>query len=268
MSSGRTPSLAFGSDPAGGLPCRAVLWLTSTVTDWGSLTHAYGSADDVPDLLAAAAADADDRAVWDDLWSRLCHQGTVYDASFAALPALTSLTVQRRPAGYVEPLHLAATVVASDDDPEIVDAVRRKYAGELAILRDHAEANLALATGSADFIYGLQALMAFEGTSPWNRELEALSDEELTVDCPSCSESLTICFESLPATITAPDDGSPATAVAPAIPGELRGSTARLHALALRHGRVAVSEAMLSLFGTARCPGCDVGFDLPTALSG
>ena len=57
------------------------------MTDWAELQHAYGSAEDVPALLAAAAETSDETGkVWDDLWSRLCHQGTVYSASRAALP--------------------------------------------------------------------------------------------------------------------------------------------------------------------------------------
>lgn len=58
--------------------------------EWGRLTHAYGSAGDVPALLAALSELADPVGStvdpWDGLWSRLCHQGDVYDASYAAVP--------------------------------------------------------------------------------------------------------------------------------------------------------------------------------------
>jgi hypothetical protein len=49
----------------------------------------------VPALLAQAEiSDADKASVWDDLWRRLCHEGTVYTASYAALPALAAIVVR------------------------------------------------------------------------------------------------------------------------------------------------------------------------------
>ncbi len=86
--------------------------------DWSSLQDAYGEASDVPALLARATEHPDDRRAWDDLWACLCHQGTVYSASYAALAALTDMAAQRTPAGYVESLGLAAAILASTDGPE------------------------------------------------------------------------------------------------------------------------------------------------------
>jgi len=56
---------------------------------WVELDHAYGSAANVPKLLAALAylPDAVGQAEpWYSLWSSLAHQGDVYPASFAAVP--------------------------------------------------------------------------------------------------------------------------------------------------------------------------------------
>ena len=47
----------------------------------------------------------------------LCRQGTVYSASYVALPALAAMEAQHPPAGYVASLHLATAVVASNDGP-------------------------------------------------------------------------------------------------------------------------------------------------------
>ena len=49
------------------------------MTDWALLTDAYGPADEIPALLADASTD--DSSAWDELWGRLCHQGTVSTAS-------------------------------------------------------------------------------------------------------------------------------------------------------------------------------------------
>jgi len=59
---------------------------------WGQLRHAYGAATDVPALLHAAGGPTSGRdRAWAQLWDRLCHHGSVYSASAAAVPELTRL---------------------------------------------------------------------------------------------------------------------------------------------------------------------------------
>jgi hypothetical protein len=61
--------------------------------DWGSLTHAYGEATDVPPLLRSLLSSDPkerDRAVY-DLFGNIWHQGTVYPATAAAVPFLYEL---------------------------------------------------------------------------------------------------------------------------------------------------------------------------------
>jgi hypothetical protein len=61
--------------------------------DWGRLTHAFGSASDVLTLIRAlATADsANCEGVIDALWSRICHQRTIYEATGPAVPFLLEL---------------------------------------------------------------------------------------------------------------------------------------------------------------------------------
>ncbi|MFF3688327.1 hypothetical protein [Streptomyces sp. NPDC002187] len=63
--------------------------------DWAGLEHAYGPADDVPDLLRAAqSADEDEQErAFEDLFSSLCHQGSIYSATAAAVPFLAQLAL-------------------------------------------------------------------------------------------------------------------------------------------------------------------------------
>ncbi|HET6212908.1 MAG TPA: hypothetical protein VFE14_08560 [Micromonosporaceae bacterium] len=61
--------------------------------DWSGLTHAYGPATDIPDLIRALAAtdvEPADHAL-DEIISRLFHQGTVYPATVPAVPFLVEL---------------------------------------------------------------------------------------------------------------------------------------------------------------------------------
>lgn len=60
---------------------------------WKTLNHAYGSAEDVPDLIRALVNESDD--IRDNtlytLYSNLWHQGTVYQATAYAVPFLIEL---------------------------------------------------------------------------------------------------------------------------------------------------------------------------------
>jgi len=63
---------------------------------WATLSHAYGPAADVPELLhqlagATAPKRGYDSEPWFTLWSSLCHQGDAYDASYAAVPHIVEI---------------------------------------------------------------------------------------------------------------------------------------------------------------------------------
>ena len=56
---------------------------------WHELSHAYGTAVDMPRALAALKSlpeSAGNAEPWFGIWSALAHQGDVYDASYAAVP--------------------------------------------------------------------------------------------------------------------------------------------------------------------------------------
>jgi HEAT repeat protein len=65
------------------------------VIDWGALNHAYGPADDVPELLADIAAGTEPAAgeAVSELFTLLYHQGGTYSATDAAIPALVDLAL-------------------------------------------------------------------------------------------------------------------------------------------------------------------------------
>lgn len=63
--------------------------------DWHHLSHAYGPADDVPDLLRSLAS-PDEQVRKDaiyELFGNIWHQGTVYEATIHAVPFLIELLV-------------------------------------------------------------------------------------------------------------------------------------------------------------------------------
>jgi hypothetical protein len=88
------------------------------VVDWSAYDDAYGPADDMADLLARADASGGEPE-WDEVSARLCHQGTVYTASYAAVPVLGEFAARTQSSGSGAPtnptraLQLAAAIVSS-----------------------------------------------------------------------------------------------------------------------------------------------------------
>lgn len=108
--------------------------------DWSNLRHAYGTASDVPRLLAALASDdeSDRDGGFYDFFGSLCHQGTVYPASLAAIPALLALLAEP---SYPDRERMLEALVALangyGDDVEMADVRRALAQGSTVFLRDN-----------------------------------------------------------------------------------------------------------------------------------
>jgi hypothetical protein len=163
------------------------------MTDWARLTHAYGTAEDVPGLLGQLGPDPQTQA-WGELRSRICHQGTVYSASYAALPALTRKAREWPASSRTGPLVLAGAIIASTDRPPGQPDPHVAWPAQLAelaalteeALTEEALRDPGLADDSVTYVYLLQTLLAFEGAGAWGRELAGLNDEEYLLPCPRC----------------------------------------------------------------------------------
>jgi hypothetical protein len=85
---------------------------------WAAIQHAYGPAGDTPalvrELLFQPNRPLNDR-VWNELWSSLCHQGTTYEASFAAMPYLAMIAERARPESSLGAIHLMVAIAVSTD---------------------------------------------------------------------------------------------------------------------------------------------------------
>ena len=77
---------------------KGMLMIDLDSSAWKTLTHAYGTADDVPALLRALEKLPNAQDVnaepYHTLWSSLCHQGNSYDASYAASPHILEICAQ------------------------------------------------------------------------------------------------------------------------------------------------------------------------------
>ena len=64
---------------------------------WSELSHAYGNASDIPNLLRRLEnmpSSEGEKEPWFSIWSALAHQGDVYPATFAAVPHVVYILSQ------------------------------------------------------------------------------------------------------------------------------------------------------------------------------
>ncbi|MCM2387985.1 PBS lyase [Streptomyces albipurpureus] len=106
--------------------------------DWAALEHAYGPADDVPDLLHGLASDDPDEreAALDGMYGAVHHQGDVYDSTLACIPFLLELVsdpaVQDR-GGIVELLTSIGGIDLDGDDELDPNDAEFEYAANYAM---------------------------------------------------------------------------------------------------------------------------------------
>jgi hypothetical protein len=241
--------------------------------DWSRLNHAYGSAEDIPALLTRAASGPGDRA-WSELWSRLCHQGGVCSASYAALPDLAAIA-RAWPAGQRgESLVLAAAIAASRDTPHDVPDTPLVDPAVIAELADLTEEELQAHEPESDqesFACLLQAALGLAGTEPWGTELELISNEECEVGCPECLTGNFIVlgehgFFSTLDDMYMTNTDSTRVPLLPTAPAELREPAASLHARALAKGYTDLASKLTYLFGRACCADCGTTFRVDEAI--
>ncbi|MER7584481.1 hypothetical protein [Kitasatospora sp. NPDC097691] len=238
------------------------------MTDWSRLNHAYGAAGDIPALLDRIAAEPS-AELWSDLWSALCHQGTVYSASFAALPWLAETATGGNREQAVNALVLAGAIVAGAGQSHKAGDVRSAHAPQISALLTAVGTYRRTASDRADYIHLMEATLAFEGVVGWSEELAwGLGSEEYTVSCPDCEAGLYVVFGERGFFSSSEDhalaDGGVETietrALRPSPPADLDGIGRRLHDLALAEGRPEVAHALTYVFGRATCPDCECDF--------
>ncbi|MFJ1840808.1 MULTISPECIES: hypothetical protein [unclassified Streptomyces] len=237
------------------------------MTDWSQLSHAYGSAEDMPTLLGRIAREPEPE-LWSDLWSALCHQGSVYSASFAALPWLADVAGSDDREQAVNALTLAGAIMAGAEQQHGAGDVRTHHAVEVESLLAAAKQHLRMTSDRIDYIHLLEAMLGFEGVVGWSEDLaQGLGNEEYEVDCPGCEAGLFIVlgergFFSTSEDYALSDDDVEGRPLLPANPADLDGIGRRLHDIAISDGQHEVAHALTHVFGHATCPDCETGFSV------
>jgi hypothetical protein len=243
---------------------------------WSELGHAYGDAADLPDLLRRLSAG--DGSVMNDLFGSVCHQGSVYSASYAVLPHLvTAARAADDTELRAEILILAGSIRASSDDRSGAQPAPDIHASYERALPDALE--LAVATLRAPMdaftaVHLLQAAAALKGYMTLGRVLDGFLDEEFSPVCPGCGRDLYVRPDGVGLTVAAEDPVSvPDTKRVQVAPGPIPGSmlAPAFEWLMQVGGSSALSkigESLPFLFGSAVCPACDHTFSLIDELGG
>lgn len=245
--------------------------------DWSRLRHAYGSASDLPRLFDEIGDSELADVAWEELWASLYHQGSVYEASFAALPALTEIATGRKPGARRQALSLAGRIVVEEQrlhEPGYVQARYPAAINELHQLTQNQTMARPFEGDEDDFLYWLEHLLAFEGVPVWRRRLRR---EEHPVVCPSCALSLEIDLSHKPPGTRLRDpnagfrvvgrEGPILTGIRPAAPADLPPLASRLHGAAVGAEQSAVAEHLTHLFGCTTCPDCASDFSVPDQVA-
>jgi hypothetical protein len=233
--------------------------------NWKELKHAYGSAEDIPEIISALTPDPRSSA-WDDLWSRVCHQGTTYSASPAVLPFLLSLASNWNAANRAMPLALAGSIVSAPQT--ILDGCERTVEALRTLALDTVQNG---ELSREDRIYVMQSVLAFQGEHLWGRVLDHLSDGEFSASCPACRTDLYLVIGKHGVFVTSGDwvrDPRVAkTEIKPLEADRLLGVGNWLYTVSVQSNDLELSHWIRYLFGTSKCPNCDEPFNLPDAIA-
>ncbi|MFD8309091.1 hypothetical protein ACFV29_43295 [Streptomyces sp. NPDC059690] len=247
--------------------------------DWSRLKHAYGSASDLPRLFDEIGDPDPDltEVAWEELWASLYHQGSVYEASFAALPVLADIATGRKPGSRWQALGLAGRIVVEEQQLHEPGYVQGRYPSAINELHQLTQNQVMVRPFEGDeddFLYWLEHLLAFEGVPVWRRNLRRAA---YPVVCPSCAGSLEIDLSYKLRGTRRRDpnvrfrvvgrEGPVLTDVRPAAPADLPPPASRLHGLAVRAGQSAVADHLSHLFGRTTCPDCASEFSVSDQIA-
>lgn len=230
--------------------------------DWSALSHAYGTADDLPEILAELTPH--ESPVWGELWSRVCHQGTTYSASPYVLPILLQLAQAWAVVARPMPLTLAADIVAS---PEFTVGGFDEVVSELRQLARESAAAPGLSR--SDRVYIMSSAVVFAGEADWGQELMHLHDEEFGGRCPSCERDLYLTIGDLGCFATAGDPtehGVPRERILPCESAALEGFREWVYRIALVAGDEELAARICCVFGQSQCPSCQKRFQVAEAI--
>jgi hypothetical protein len=213
------------------------------IPDWKSLRHAYGSAEDLPDILAELEA-YPTSFDWSELFDRVLHQYSTFSASVHVLPYIARAIPKLEPSARGMPLALAGGIVSGSSKAAVKDF--ESCLDDLGILALDNLDTAPLTRGER--VYVMQAAMAFAGDRLWGHMLDRLNDGEFPATCRACKHDLTVVIGDEGHSCA----GSP---IQPCPPAKLPADGRKLRALCIDQDPT-LAEWVCYLFGKSTCPQC------------
>lgn len=240
------------------------------MANWKELSHAYGSAEDIPDLLALLDPDPEDE-VWVDLWSRVCHQGTVYDGSYPVLPYLAKLASDWPPAQQVMPLVLACSIITSIDAPDNREELLKPYTGDVDKIKRILDESLDFERHTQeDYVHLLKSSLGLSGHHVFGEYLDGLNDGELEGRCSNCDVYLYLVIGSYGFFSTSEDWVSGGNykreMISPCKPESLPPIGKWIRDKALLAQQITLSDLVLYIFGDTTCSACKTSIKVNDAI--
>lgn len=186
---------------------------------WKELRQAYGTAEAVPELLRAmekedaqqvamTTSGGGSKSVWGDIWSSLCHQYSVYTATYAAVPHMVSVAENGSLALRLDVLVFCGTVQAFgklEGGPVPADLMADYEASLIKLVEmSRGIVSDAVREGLLDqfpLTYLIQSLLAIRyGGDATICILDRLGtgDDEIEVECDECGESSYVDLQNIP----------------------------------------------------------------------
>ncbi|WP_147385847.1 hypothetical protein [Oleomonas cavernae] len=174
----------------------------------------------------------------------------------------------------LSPLMLVGAIIASDDlvgvDQRPTDMIQAVIPDAEALMED------CLASGELDqeaFIYCLQTLCALAGHLFWGRNLSYLFSGEFSGNCSACGHSLYFVVGAYGFFCVGEEWIGPRKRTStqnPIFPSPLQHLSpvaAWLHQKAVAHDQLEVAKQILHLFGTTKCPECNIMLEVSPAIT-
>jgi hypothetical protein len=232
--------------------------------NWRDLRHAYGSAEDLPEILEQLEPDTK-APVWGELWGRVCHQGTIYSASMPVLPFLLDAASGWGPLQRAMPLALAGSIVAA---PGAQIAGYESCVESLRLLA--LETLKARGLSRYDRVYVTEAVLALSGDPIWGRVLDQFNDGAFPGRCHSCRAQLEFVIGEYGFFCAGGDwvrdADTPRTEIHPCERQRLNGLGEWLCGISADSGDMVLADRVRYLFGNSRCPRCGQPVEVARAV--
>jgi len=231
---------------------------------WNDLECARGSAGHIPALINKVCdpslVESERKASWTEVWENLCHNDSVYSATYAAVPHLAACVLKGDLSSRLELLLFSGRVlgfgrlVGKPLSVKLVEGFAQvvdKIAAEsTAILREAKEQDLLSCYPSTQLIQCTLALNF--GCDPVVQLIQSIIDDNLEIEvvCPGCDEPNKVLVDELErANITVETSADDDSVTA--------GMT-----LANDLGDASLEKRIATLRSAVKCKSCDVEFSM------